>query len=182
MTPRLSSVLSDFDLPLAELQAARLDGEVFAVDECFSPIDAVEGRVHRALALATLVPPRLIAERRSAAWVLGAAVDAPAVHELCAASTARARPPLSARVSVREVMISEGDVETIGGLRVTTPLRTALDLLRVGDEFDARDAAIVRALLEIGELTSHDCRAAAERRTKLPGKRRALHRLDALER
>ncbi|MCU1403664.1 MAG: hypothetical protein JWM70_1988, partial [Microbacteriaceae bacterium] len=38
---RLESVLCRIDLPEAELQAARLDGEVYAVSECFCPIDVV---------------------------------------------------------------------------------------------------------------------------------------------
>lgn len=175
-------MLSFHDLPLEELQAARLDGEVFAIDECFSPIDSVEQRSHRAQALATLMQPRLIAERRTAAWVHGALARPPAVHEFCASVNARARPSISARAVVREVTIHDEEVLTLGGVHVTTPLRTALDLLRVSETFGPAEEGMVLALFEIGHVSLDDCRAAAIERHKLPGKVRALRRLAAFER
>ena len=39
---RLATVLTRNDLPSAELHAMRLDGELFAIDEAFAPIDIPE--------------------------------------------------------------------------------------------------------------------------------------------
>ena len=69
---RLPGVLFHSDLPEAELHAAKLDGELYPVDQCFSPIDTIEGRWNRARALLLTVPARLIAEQRTAAWIYGA--------------------------------------------------------------------------------------------------------------
>jgi hypothetical protein len=58
---------------------------------------------------------------------------------------------------VREVVITDEDVVVLGGLRVTTPLRTVVDLLRSpGDRpggFDPSDAAAVAGLLAIGAVS-----------------------------
>jgi hypothetical protein len=173
---RLASVLRDDDLPYAELCAARLDGEVVAVDECFSPIDVVLTPEARARAVSHGWSPRLIAERRSAAWIWGAVAEPPAPHELCASIGARARPPVPARGVVREVAIDADEFVSFGSVRVTTPLRTVADLARFSEHFD-RDAAAVTLLLELGGLTLDECRIALDRRRNLPGKRRAWRRL-----
>jgi hypothetical protein len=173
---RLASVLRDDDLPYAELCAARLDGEVVAVDDCFAPIDVVLSPDARARAAARDWSSRLIAERRSAAWIWGALAEPPAPHELCASIAARARPPTPARAVVREVAIDADEYVSIGGVRVTTPLRTVADLARFSDDFD-RDASAVSLLLGLGGLTLDECRAALDRRRNLPGKRRAWQRL-----
>lgn len=177
MTPRLSPVLSTRDLPFEELQAARLDGEVFAVDECFTPIDQHQQLVLRALALRTMVPTRLIAEQRTAAWIMGMTSRPPAVHQLCVSSTARVRAPASPRLSVREVVINDDEVMEISGLRVTNPLRTVIDLARFSTDFGDRERALAVGLMRLGVFTAEDCRAEMDRRTNLPGKHAAYRRL-----
>ncbi len=173
---RLPAVLSARDLPIAELQAARLDGELFAIDECFSPIDEIEQQRHRAASLAVLVPGRLIAEQHSAAWIHGALDRPPARHEFCADTRARVRPS-APRFALREVVIDPIDLLEIGGLGVTAPLRTVLDLARFSTDFGAREREITRALMECGRFDLDDCMAALDRRRNLPGKRRAIIRL-----
>ena len=174
---RLPAVLSRLDLPLPELQAARLDGEVFALDECFCPIDEVDQNRHRAASLALLVPPRLIAEQHSAAWIHGAVPFAPQRHELCTDTTARQRPTSLSRFAIREVVIDPADIVLISRLRVTTPLRTVLDLARFSTPFDDEEIRIVRELLSLAQLDFAQCLEVLARRHKLPGKRRALERL-----
>src|SRR5687768_17102372 len=98
---RLSPVLDATDLPIAELWAARLDGELFTLDDCFVPIDAPEGARERAAAIARQWPQRFIAERLTAAWIWGVLDTPPVRHELCASLGARARPSTSRRVTVR---------------------------------------------------------------------------------
>lgn len=174
---RLAPVLFVGDLPLAELHAARLDGELVLLDEAFAPIDQVADPAARARSLFRAWPPRLIAEQRTAAWIWGALLDAPARHQLCTSVGARARPPSPLRSVVREVVIEADEVATLAGLRVTSPLRTIADLARFSPLFDEPDALVVRGLLRLGALTLDDCRAALERRRNLPAKRLAWCRI-----
>lgn len=179
MSRLLPPVLSQSDLPLAELHAARLDGELFAIDECFGPVDVAEQSALRAASLAALLPPRLIAEQRTAAWVLGAMLDPPARHQLCVDTRARYRCADAPRFSVREVVLDDGETVVIGGLRLTTPLRTALDLARFCDPFGDDEAAIVAALGAAGQFGPDEAFADLTRRRHLPGKVRAAARLRA---
>lgn len=172
----LGAVLSEHDLPAAELRAAELDGELFALDGCWVPIDEPDRAAQRAGALAALLPPRVIVERRSAAWVWGLLDSPPSPHELCTAIGARVRtgpgwPP------AREVVIDDDETVVLGGIRVTTPARTVVDLARFSEPFDEQ---LVQRLLSLGRLTVADCVEAMERRRNLPGKRVALERLAAL--
>jgi hypothetical protein len=176
---RLPSVLSSLDLPLPELQAARLDGELFSVDECFSPIDEIERREHRARALALQLSPRLIAEQRTAAWVYGARDTPPSIHELCARIEARIRPSSLLRLALREVVIEDCDLTTIGDLQLTTPARTVVDLARFRPTFDDADRTTVSRLMSIGRFGIAECIAILNRRRNLPGKRAALERIRA---
>ena len=197
MSQRLPAVLSHHDLPQAELNAALLDGEVYAVDECFSPIDEIDQRSHRALALASLLPERLlperllperllpdqplperlIAEQRTAAWVLGALARPPFHHQFCAAIDARVRPSGMTRVTVREVVIDETDLLECAGLRVTTPLRTVVDLARFSPSFGDEEVRLVKNLMSLGGFGVEECKAMLDRRQNLPAKRLAHQRI-----
>ena len=187
MSQRLPAVLSHHDLPQAELNAALLDGEVYAVDECFSPIDEIDQRSHRALALASLLPERLlpepllperlIAEQRTAAWVLGALARPPFHHQFCAAIDARVRPSGMIRVTVREVVIDETDLLECAGLRVTTPLRTVVDLARFSPSFGDEEVRLVKNLMSLGGFGVEECKAMLDRRQNLPAKRLAHQRI-----
>lgn len=177
MTHLIGSVVSSFDLPLCELNAARLDGELFALDEAFLPVDTVERPVHRAHALALRLPPRLIAELDTAAWVFGALARPPLPLEVCADSTARFRAVGNPVLAVREVVLGADDTVTIGQLTVTTPLRTAVDLARARPRFDEADARTVRRLARHGGFTLQAALDYLEERGHLPAKRRACARL-----
>ena len=178
---RLSSVLTALDLPLAELCAARLDGELYALDEAFAPIDSPEGPTERARSVAAYCHGRLIAEQSTAAWIWGARATPPRYHELCASLGARARPVFPLRTLVREVVIDESEFAIIGGVPVTTPLRTIVDLVRTRETFGDEDAAVIGRLLSIGRTTVANCLTALESRQNLPNKRRARVRLSTLD-
>jgi hypothetical protein len=180
MPLRLPPVLSRHDLPIAELAAARLDGELYRIDDCFSPVDEIEQPRHRARALGARLRDRLIAEQRSAAWIWGAIDSPPTHHELCAAIGARVRPPGVSWMTVREVVISPDEIATIEGILVTTPLRTAVDLARFSDTFESREAQIIRRLMRSGGFDIADCLDSMDRRRNLPNKRQAAHRLSQL--
>ncbi|MBF4616507.1 hypothetical protein ITJ44_00235 [Clavibacter sp. VKM Ac-2873] len=182
MSPRLAPVLSVLDLPLAELCSARLDGEVYEVDACYSPVDELASPWLRAAALAAQVPSRLIAERSTAAWVHGAIRTPPRTHEYCVDSVARCHPPALRNVRIREVVLDERDTTTLAGLRVTTPLRTLCDIARTVADFTPSHEAACQGLLTLPGVTDAAARELLASSGALPDKRRALSRLDALVR
>jgi hypothetical protein len=175
--PRLALVLTSADLPEAELRAAELDGELFRVGDGYCAVDEVESRRHRALSLAAVLPPRLIAERRTAAWVLGLLDAPPTPLEVCAAIAERARPSRLGGATIREVVIGGDEVLELGGLRLTTPLRTALDLARFEVVFGEPERRLVAGLAGLGGFGLVDCVEAIDGRRNLPAGRQALERL-----
>lgn len=182
MTAYLSSVLSQQDLPLAELHAAKLDGELIATDSYFSPIDEPDDLRHRAQLLAAMVPHRMIAEQHSAAWAWGVQDLPPRRHQFCVAIHARVSISVAAPHQLREVVIDECEVTYVGGLALTTPLRTAIDIARNRHSYVTADHDVVAALMVLGEFRTEDCLRAMNRRRNLPQKNEALVRLYNAER
>lgn len=170
-------MLTEYDLPLPELLAARLDGDVYSVGDAFAPIDECEQPHHRARSIAVTVSPRLIAERATAAWIHGARPTPPAVHQVCTSYFARTRPAHERPLVLREVVIGPDEVESIGGIAVTTVLRTAIDLSRTEAGFERET---VLSLLTMAGLEPQGVLDAVLSRPKLAGKRRAVARLEAL--
>ena len=177
---RLHSVLTTDDLPLAELCAARLDGELYSLDSCFCPVDELEFPALRANVIAAQWPFRLIAEQRSAAWVHGVTDAPPARHDLCADISARARPTNLRRANVREVVVDTTEIMRIGRLDVTTPLRTTLDLCRVSTTFGDVEREICVALMRLGNVDIAECIHTLESRRNLPNKKLAITRLESV--
>ncbi|WP_150309257.1 hypothetical protein [Planctomonas psychrotolerans] len=177
--PVLSAVLSPLDLPLAELCAARLDGELYRVDECFRPVDSPSGRAERGAALAAVAPARVIAELGSAAWVWGAVGEPPLPHRFCVDTMSRVHPGAAAGRILREVVVDRDDVVSFGGMPVTSVLRTCADLARFSLFTDA-DERTVRTLLDLGGRNPGEVVAYLGRRRNLPHKRKAIDRLCAL--
>jgi hypothetical protein len=173
----LSPVLTPGDLPLPELAAARLDGELYALGGSDCPVDEVERPALRARAVLAQRPARLIAELGTAAWVWGATPVEPAVLEFCVDLSARARPAAAPRVVVREIVLDPEDLVEFDGVRVTAPLRTAVDLARFRAGFGEGEVALVRALASIGRFGLGECVTLMDRRRNLPAKRRAAERL-----
>lgn len=158
-------------LSLAELSAARLDGHLVEVGDAYIPADAVETTGLRAGSLRGLLGANLAATHLSAAWVHGGLHEPPARHTVQRAVPRRLHHVLGRRLLYRDVAIDPGDLLVLGGVLVTTPVRTLADLARV-DDADHRRAA--RALA--GALPG--CAVAAltwlEHHGPLPGKRSAL--------
>jgi transcriptional regulator with AbiEi antitoxin domain of type IV toxin-antitoxin system len=179
VTRLLPSVLCERDLPLPELGAARLDGEVYAVDECFAPIDQANTSRARAHALWSLVGDRAIAEGESALWIYGHLSDPPQRHTLCVPRTNRTTVHRTGRMIVRETRMAPSDTRLIDRMRVTSPTRTAFDLV-MGPAFGTGEhAALVWLIGRLG-ADAGACRSRIESTTHLPGRRAALERLDAV--
>ena len=182
MTRLLPRLLNVDDLPSAELHAARIDGEVYAIGDWYTPIDEPETSELRAAALAHLVPSRMIVERSSALWVHGARSYPPFRHQLCSDIASRTTPHLSSRFEFRECRLDPVDILQLGSVRVTSHLRTAIDLLRTCEPFSASDALDVLAILRLGGSTVSECRHRIRVQPRYPGVRRAIERTTSVER
>lgn len=179
--PRL---LTTDDWPEAELRAAVLAGDLVAVGECWAPPAEPQDAALRAAAAAWSLPDRrLIAATRTAAWVWGALSRAPLPHECVLPGRVRLRVD-DPDVRVREVGLAPEDVAELSGLRVTVPLRTAVDLLRAPGESSGRmhraDADAVRGLIATGLVPLEDLRLAVERLGVVPMARQAERRMAAV--
>jgi len=169
-------VLTPNDLPLAELSSARLDGELYPIGEFWCPIDEPDGPAVRARAAGLLVPARAIAERMSAAWIYGTRPE-PSRHQFCVDLGARTHVPPSPRLQLREVHCAPEDTLTIAGLRVTTPVRTVVDLARTPGRDAPGLVPLLADLLRFGGLSAAEAAAHLVRRHNLPHKTIALARL-----
>jgi AbiEi antitoxin C-terminal domain len=171
---RLPSVLLPGHLPLAELCAARLDGEVVALDEGFLLADLPLGPPERGAALLAVLPTGTVADRTSAAWVHGAVTDAPRVHSASIDRRNRLHPPMLARVRFHEVRLTDEDVVVLGGCPVTTPERTLIDLARTRD---ASGDGLLRALAAVTATPLARVLERLEDGAPVAGRRIALERL-----
>ncbi|MFF1541604.1 type IV toxin-antitoxin system AbiEi family antitoxin [Microbacterium sp. NPDC058269] len=111
-----------------ELSAARIDGHVVEVGDAYVPADFIEGPDVRASGIAALVQPGTAASGPTAAWIHGAGDAAPAVHHVKRCVERRIRAVTSSRLVFHDTMVPPSDVQLIGGVRVSTPVRTMLDL------------------------------------------------------
>jgi hypothetical protein len=167
-------LLTPTDLAVAELCAARLDGEVYAVDGCYASVAVPDDAVTRATAFAWAVDGgRLVAERLSAAWIWGVRSRAPSVHHACARPHGRARPQRG-RAEVRETSLGTREVVRVGPARVTVPTRTVVDLLRASERWGPEERDAVRGLAPLVDLDA--VRGTLVDAHRAPHSRRALRR------
>lgn len=115
----------------------------------------------RAQAVALVLPAGAAIARRTAAWLFGVDARAPGEHTVpvpmeCVVPSGT--EPLSRRgLHCYATPLTSGDVQEVGGVPVTTPLRTAVDLLRwlpphLG--LGAADALAHRGLLSVSQLVT----------------------------
>ncbi|MDQ0240705.1 type IV toxin-antitoxin system AbiEi family antitoxin [Arthrobacter bambusae] len=171
----------------AELQSMATDGVLTPLyEKSFTPSGLDVTPRLRARAAALVVPDRIrrkvIAGRMTAAWIYGCA-DAPERLSLLVDAKHRISSLRSARGCIlHEVRLGQLDVVSIGGLLVTSPLRTAVDV--------ALHVEASRALPALRMLLSRDelgvrlrlLTLAVEASTRVPHKKAALRKLAALAR
>lgn len=176
MTRRLPPLLLPDDrLSAAELRAAVLDGEVITVGEGFLPIDAPLTAFARAVSLAPLlIDARVIVADRSAAWVWGWGRPTAAVST-CVSIAARIPSPDRRRLRTREVVIADDETRALGGVVVTSPARTVLDLAR--HDSDAGVIELIADGIRQHGIASSELELALSRRTNLSFVRLARARL-----
>lgn len=115
-------------LSQSELSAARIDGHVVEVGDAYVPADLIEGPDVRASTIATLVRPGTAASGPTAAWIHGAGDAPPAVHHVRRCVERRIRAVTSSRLVFHDTVVPSSDLQQIGGVLVSTPMRTMLDL------------------------------------------------------
>lgn len=172
----MRALLSPRDLPIAELTAMRLDGDLVAVGTCFAPLDDLPDAAQHAASLRDIADGRLVAERCTAAWVWGGLFQPPTPIQLCTGHGARfARAP-SLGMVVREVVIAADEVVVLEGAAITSPARTAADLVRFTPDWGADETELTRRVLENTGTSRGEVEIALDR-YKLTYRRRALTRL-----
>ncbi|GAA5197924.1 type IV toxin-antitoxin system AbiEi family antitoxin [Microbacterium jejuense] len=164
---------ADDRLSRAELTAACLDGHLVALGDAYIPADAVETAALRAGSLARVLGEALAATHLSAAWIHGALPQPPDRHTVQRAVARRLHVVPDRHVRYRDTAVPDEDLELLGGVRVTTPVRTLIDLAR------ATDAAHGRAtrLLAVAHPSAVAPAIARLRDGSLPHKNRALELL-----
>ncbi|MBO9577320.1 MAG: hypothetical protein J7480_00945 [Microbacteriaceae bacterium] len=182
MNSPLPDLLDAEDLPEAVLRAAVLDGELYPVGPCYRPVDLPPDAAARASALRSTASQARVLAGRTAAWVWGAAADPGEPLSAFVPSTAavgHTSPLLGA--SIRVVRLRASDVMRLDGVPLTTPLRTAIDLLCAAAPSPARaDRLGVHALLAIAGATAEDLLADLATRSRLVGRDRAIALAEAL--
>ena len=162
------------DLSIGDLLAAFHHGELRRLGECFIPADLPSNAQLRAESIGFGVEGFAVLDRVTAAWVHGALDELPEVHTLAVRHGERASAPRHTVIDVREAVFVPADVITIGRVRVTTPLRTAVDVARL---FPDIERAVLGRLLKQVDAGINECIALLDRGKNLPGKRAARERL-----
>jgi len=176
--PTLPRLLTARDLPEVELQAAGLDGDVCRVADSWASIADPDDAWRRAAALADSLGPVVVAARGTAAWIWGARAAAPRRLEAVVPSCARHHDDRLG-VTVGEVLIDDDEITQLGRVRVTSPTRTVLDLLRA-DDWSSDAERLVRTLLVDHDVDPRRVARLVRRHGRLPGRRRAADRLRTL--
>lgn len=174
---RLPSVLDATDLPLAEGCAVRLDGDGFVLGDGIIAADEPDGPTQRAASVA--VDARrygFVLGGWTAAWVHGATDRLRRPLDLQTDSDGGPRTKL---LPVRQVALGARDVCELAGVRVTSPLRTALDLARLEIRLTDESRSAIASLVRSSGLTWPQAVAALAAAPTAPGKRRALARVRA---
>ncbi len=177
MTDPYAALLTPDDLPWPELQAAALDGDVFRVDRAFCSVAEFDVPWRRATALGDLFGREFVVASHSAAWVWGALSQAPVTHEGFG-ETRKGRHDVPTGLRVRAVEVAAEDLVDFGPVRVTSPARTLVDLVR-SEAYVVETAAVVRFLATEHGVDRRACDDILARTHTLPHRRRAKQRLDA---
>ena len=177
---RLLPALDVLEFPEAERSVLRLDGDCVPVGLTVVPVDTPVGAAIRAASLAGAVARYdLVVDLSAAAWVHGAIPEPPWPLTL-AVDVRRSRRTRAVVPPPREARFRPADVERLGGVQVTTPLKTAFDVLRLPAEPSPTDLLTASALLGVAGLTPSVAAALAHLQQRCPHKQRGIERLAAL--
>lgn len=162
-----------------ELSAARLDGVLFEVGDGYMPPDIPEDSVARVSSLGHILLPGYAASGPTAAWVHGAGSSSPARHHLQRITTHRQRVDTPRGVTLHDGLLAPDEFAPVGGIAVTTPLRTLIDLALAASS-DRTTAGWARIYAAYREELVIPAIAHLEARQRLPRKRAALVLLNSM--
>lgn len=171
-----SRLFTTDDWAASELHAAVLAGELMPIGACFASVaEPADERLRAASYAWSVADRRLVAARRSAAWIWGAVSRPPLPHDVAVpyAHRVRNRRP---GLTVREVTLPADDLLVVDDATVTTPERTAADLLRE-PEWTPSLAATICALVDLGLVGVGGIRERLAVLHRAPMVRRAEQRL-----
>ena len=166
----------------AELSAARLDGHLVDLGEGYMPADAVETAAMRAASLGSLLADAMAASLLSAAWIWGAIDEPPTRHSAHRAVERRLHHVIDRRLVLHDVAVPAAGRVRIGGIWVTTPLQTLLDLARAWVDAPSGDAMLhaLRAIVARGLANPLEAIEQLSARSRMPGKKAVITALDSL--
>lgn len=168
-------------LSVCELSAARLDGHVIEVGDAYIPADLPESADVRASSIAALVQEGAAACGPSAAWIHGAGDAPPSIHHVRRCVERRVRPRVHTRVSFHDTMVPATDVRRLGGIFVTSPVRTMCDLATTLHR-DPRVLSWMQALAPAHPTALEGAIRTLEGRHRVPGSVSGLAALERLVR
>jgi hypothetical protein len=176
-SPSSSPLIGTATLSIAELSAARLDGELYPLAEMFCPVDLPPFPTSLAAGLSAELPKHAFVERLSAAWLHGALAEPPNPAQFALPSGIGARPRRPRAYALRQVVITERELLLIGGCPVTTPARTLVDVLLDDELGTGRAIAVARAIAVTAGLSPATARSALRSRYRLPNPALAEERI-----
>jgi hypothetical protein len=166
-------------LSQAELSAARIDGHVVELGDGYVPADLVETPAARASTLAELVRPGTAASGPTAAWIHGAGDSPPAIHHVKRSVERRLRPRTNGRLVFHDTLLAASDLCEIGGIAVSTPARTLLDLSTALHR-DPRVLTWMERLAHVFPGLASETAALLRGLQRVPGSRTGLAALERL--
>lgn len=154
-------------LSQAELCAARLDGDVIELGDVYTPADLVESATTRARGIEhhRQGHAQLAFVGPSAAWIHGAGDQPPNHHHLQRTTLRRTRLRSTVRATLHGSVLHDGDVIEIGGILVSAPERTLLDLAR----WSEREPAHMTWARRMRDAFPHSIERAQRRLDELQG-------------
>lgn len=168
-----------------ELQGMAADGVLTRLSQRgYLPPGTASTPQLRARAVACTIPPpirqRVVAGRMTAAWIYGCAGEPDRIALLVDASRRVSSLRATRGCSFHEVRLGPFDIVSLGGLMVSSPLRTAVDIaLHVDPERALPALGALLAAPELGVPLRLLIRAV-EATPRLPYKKAALDKLAAL--
>ena len=175
---RLAAALDPDLFPVTERSALLLDGDCRPLGLTVVPVDVPDAPAVRAASLSGATARHdLVVELRTAAWVHGAVAVLPDPLTL-AVDVKRSRRTKLHSPAPREAHFREQDTDRLGGVLVTSPLKTAYDLLRLDEGAQVEEIAAL--LLRIAGLAPAIAAALAQLQLGAPHKQRGIDRLAAL--
>lgn len=136
-------------LSIAERSAMRLDGDLVDIAHSARHVDRVDSPADRLRSLRLPLTSAHIVSGLAAAWVHGVA-PLPQTIDVATLRHRRADVPAGCRALIRRIALHT--CLTVDGVRVTSPLRTAVDLLADDVHDDVAQTAIRLLVDDVREL------------------------------